>query len=267
MTPNGDSSGELTTVRFGLTRRASLSARIVSAADGSVVRTLLARAVRPAGSRSLTWDGTLGGGAPAPDGRYQVEVTAEDGVEQVSRLANIVVDRTLGDASLAPAVLSPNGDGRADSLQVGYELTRSAEVTVRVRRKGRLLRTILAESQAAGAHTVGWNGLLRGRKRLADGTANVVVVATTALGTRRLHLPVGSTRGAPVVRVLSLRMGKRVARLRLTLSEDARLRLWYGRRSWRDGDSVVVTRQAGERRHPAPRPHAASSASSPGTKA
>jgi flagellar hook assembly protein FlgD len=247
ITPNGDSSGERTTVRFGLTRRASLSVRIVRASDGSPVRTLLAPAVRPAGARSLTWDGTLGSGAPAPDGRYRVEISAEDGSEQASRSADLVVDRTLGGASASPVVLSPNGDGSADALRVAYELTRSATVVVKVRRGGRLLRTVLGESQqAAGGHTVGWNGLLRGGKRLADGTVTLVVVARTSLGTRKLYLPVTLDTRAPALRVRSLHLVKGVARLRFTLSESARVRIWYGREGWRDGDSVVVYRPAGE---------------------
>jgi hypothetical protein len=41
-------------------------------------------------------------------------------------------------------------------------------------------------------------------------------------------------------------MVRGVARLRLALSEPAQLRLWYGRKGWRDGDSVLASRPAGE---------------------
>jgi flagellar hook assembly protein FlgD len=246
LTPNGDWSGELATVRFGLTRRASLSVRVVDAADGSSVRTLLASAVRPAGARSLTWDGTLGSGAPAPDGRYRVEISAEDGVEHVTRSAGLVLDRALGGVWAAPTVFSPNGDNRADVAQVGFELTRSATVAVQVRRSGRIVRTLFAGTLGAGAHEVAWNGILRKRLRLSDGGATAAVVATTSLGTRRLYRPLRLDTRAPVVRIRSLRMVRGVARLRLALSEPAQLRLWYGRKGWRDGDSVLASRPAGE---------------------
>src|SRR5262245_33429448 len=67
VTPNGDWSGERTTVRFGLNRRAQLSARVVGVSTGSPVRTLLASATRSAGRRSVSWDGRSTGGNPVPD--------------------------------------------------------------------------------------------------------------------------------------------------------------------------------------------------------
>ncbi len=246
VTPNGDWSGESTTVRFGLTRRAVLSVRVVSESSGNGVRTLLASSERPAGPRSLSWDGRTGGGSVVPDGRYRIEVSAEAGVEQVSRSARVVVDRTLGGVFVSPAVFSPDGDGRADALELGYELTRSATVRVQVRRSGEVLRTLRNGSQTAGSHTLAWNGRVRGA-RLADGSASVVVRATTTtLGTRRLARPVELDTRAPVVRVLSLTTVKGAMRLRLRLSESAELQVWHGRETWRDGGSFVVTRPAGE---------------------
>ena len=180
-----------------------------------------------------------------PDGRYRIEVSAEAGVEQVSRSARVVVDRTLGGVFVSPAVFSPDGDGRADALELGYELTRSATVRVQVRRSGEVLQLARNGSQTAGSHTLAWNGRVRGA-RLADGSASVVVRATTPLGTRRLDRPVELDTRSPVVRVLSLRMVEGAMRLRLRLSEPARLRIWHGRETWRDGGSFVVTRPAGE---------------------
>jgi len=244
VTPNGDWSGEHTTVRFGLTRRALLGVRVVSVSTGNSVRTLLASAVRPAGPRSMSWNGTTGGGAPVPDGRYRIKVSAEDGVEQVSRSLRVVVDRTLGGVFVSPAVVSPNGDGRADVLEIGYELTRTATVRAQIRRGGDILRTVLNESQEAGARGVAWNGRAQGA-RLTDGRATVVILATTSLGTRKLSRPVELDTRPPVVRVLSLRMVRGVMRLRLRLSEPAELQVWHGRETWRDGGSFTVTRPAG----------------------
>ncbi|HSE82760.1 MAG TPA: FlgD immunoglobulin-like domain containing protein [Gaiellaceae bacterium] len=244
VTPNGDWSGESTTVRFGLNRRAVLGVRVVSESTGNDIRTLLASSERRAGLRSLSWDGRTGGGSVVPDGRYRIEVSAEAGVEQVSRSVRVVVDRTLGGFFVSPAVFSPNGDGRADALELGYELTRSATVRVQIRRSGQVVRTLQSRSQTAGSHTLTWNGRVQGVK-LADGAASVVVRATTTLGTRRLGRPVELDTRSPVVRVLSLRMVEGAMRLRLRLSEPAELRVWYGRETWRDGGSFVVTRPAG----------------------
>jgi len=69
-------------VRFRLNRRAVLGARVVSASTGNSVRTLLASSERPAGRRSLSWDGRTSGGGVVADGRYRIEVSAEAGVEE-----------------------------------------------------------------------------------------------------------------------------------------------------------------------------------------
>jgi flagellar hook assembly protein FlgD len=246
VTPNGDWSGERTSVRFGLNRRALLSVRVVSVSTGNPVRTLLASATRSAGRRSVSWDGRSIGGTPVPDGRYRIEVSAESGVEQVTRSIRVVVDRTLGGVVASPRVFSPNGDGAADRLEIDYELTRGATVRVQIRRGGELLRTVFNRSQAAGAHTAAWNGRAHGA-RVADGDATAVVFATTSLGTRKLSRSLEIDTKAPVVHVLSLRTVKGVMRLRLHLSEHAKLlRVWHGRETWSDGGSFVVERPAGD---------------------
>jgi flagellar hook assembly protein FlgD len=245
LTPNGDWSGESTTIRFGLTRRAALGARVVSVSSGTAVRTLLASSVRTAGVRSLRWDGRSSGGTLVADGQYRIEVSAEDGPEQVTRSILVVVDRTLGSVSAAPAAFSPNRDGRADGLEIGYALIRPASVQVQIRRGGKVVRTLVDATQPPGAYGVRWGGRIDNGRRLSDGAARAVVLASTSLGRRKLSRSIVLDRRGPVVRVRSLRMMKGVARLRLTLSESARLRIWYGRSEWRGGDVVEVTRPAG----------------------
>jgi flagellar hook assembly protein FlgD len=239
LTPNGDGSGELIRVSFGLTRRALLGVRVLNA-SGTSVRTLLASASRPAGPFSLSWDGRTGGGALVPDGRYRIEVSAEDGPEDVTRTAPVVVDRTLGGLAATPAVVSPNGDGRVDTLAVGYELTRTATVEVKIRRSGKLVRTLLDRPQDAGAHTIGWNGRLHGRAA-SDGTVTVRVTAETSLGKRRLERSIRLDTRDPVVTVRSLKRVNGLLRLRLRLSEAADLAIRYGQ----SGPIVRTSRPAG----------------------
>jgi hypothetical protein len=246
LTPNGDWSGEHTTVIFGLTRRASLAVRVLNASSGSPVRTLLTRAVRTAGARSMSWDGTAGDGSPVPDGRYRIEVTAEDGPESVARTVDLVVDRTLGDVSARPSAISPNGDRRADGLRIRYALTRAATVRVEIRRQGKVLRRLVRPvSQGIGSYVVPWDGLAKG-VRAPDGSATAVVLARTSLGTRKLTRAVRVDTRPPVVRVRSLRMSRGVSHLRFWLSETAEVTIWYGRDTWRDGRSFVQDRSGGE---------------------
>jgi flagellar hook assembly protein FlgD len=245
VTPNGDWSGESTAIRFRLTRRAELGARVVSESSGTLVRTLLASSVRSAGVRSLRWDGRSSGGSLVADGRYRVEISAEDGPEQVTRSVRVVVDRTLGRVSALPAAFSPNGDGRAERLEIGYALTRSASVRVQIRRNGDVVRTLLSAAQGAGTYGLRWSGWLGNGHRLSNGKATVVVLARTSLGRRKLTRPVVLDRRAPVVRVRSLQTRNGTTRVRLTLSESARLRIWFGRSGWRGGYVTEVTRPAG----------------------
>ncbi len=245
LTPNGDGSGESAAVRFGLTRRAVLGVRVLDAATGAVVRTLLPNAERAAGSSSTSWNGRNNAGALTPDGRYQIEVSAADGAEQVRRTVDVVVDTTLGAFSASPSRVSPNGDGRAERLGIGYTLTRAAGVKVQIRRRGKTIHTVLGATQPAGVHSVLWNGRGPGRKRVTDGPLTAVVLATTTLGTRTLSQPFVLDTTAPAIRVLRVRRVNGVVRLRFSLSEAARLRIWWGRNRWSDGGFVDRSGRAG----------------------
>jgi hypothetical protein len=194
----------------------------------------------------MSWDGTAGDGSPVPDGRYRIEVTAEDGPESVARTVDLVVDRTLGDVSARPSAISPNGDRRADGLRIRYALTRAATVRVEIRRQGKVLRRLVRPvSQGIGSYVVPWDGLAKG-VRAPDGSATAVVLARTSLGTRKLTRAVRVDTRPPVVRVRSLRMSRGVSHLRFWLSETAEVTIWYGRDTWRDGRSFVQDRSGGE---------------------
>jgi flagellar hook assembly protein FlgD len=250
ITPNGDWSGEQTAISFRVSRRATLGVRVVNAASGTLVRTLLARAARSAGAFSLVWKGRDGTGAFVPDGRYRIEVSAEAGVEQVERSAIVVVDRTLGGVSAAPTILSPNGDGMRERLRIGFELTRQAVVRVQIRRNGKVVRTVLSGTLAAGSYAATWDGKRADGSPAGQGPASAVVLATTSLGQRALSRPIRVDTVRPVVRILSLRRSAGVVRLRFSLSEAAQVRIWYGRSHWRDGDSIVRQRTAGTHAFP-----------------
>ncbi|HET7566384.1 MAG TPA: FlgD immunoglobulin-like domain containing protein [Gaiellaceae bacterium] len=60
---------------------------------GEVVATA-AETSYPAGVQTVSWDGTLADGTPAPDGRYTVRVTVTDSVTTLTRSAPLSVDST-----------------------------------------------------------------------------------------------------------------------------------------------------------------------------
>jgi hypothetical protein len=129
------------------------------------------------GSGSLldwTWDATV-----APPGRYTYEIDAD-----AARPATGVVGggATTGGLSLtaspASAVLTPNGDGRSDSLTVRWTLDAAADVTATVLdANDEEVATLLAASKPAGSYTLVWKGAA-----LPDGQYRIVLDASAASG-------------------------------------------------------------------------------------
>ena len=133
----------------------------------------------------MTLDGT-----GLPDGLYSVVVSARTpgGTEVVQSLP-LTVSRTLGLVSIAPSAFSPNGDGRADRLAIGFMLNAPATVTVKVLREGRWVASLLQPTTfAAGPERVVWDGS-RSDGTLADGTFSAVVEVTDEVGTVAFATP------------------------------------------------------------------------------
>ena len=159
-----------------------------------------------------------------PDGSYTVQLVAQgdDGALAEATIP-LTVTRTLGFGTAAPAVFSPNGDGRADRLAIRFRLAVPAEVKVRVLRDGTWVATPFAGTLPAGPRGVVWDGSKR-LGRLLDGSYTAVVEASEPLGTSLLSLPFVSDTRAPLVQFLS---GHRV---RVRVSEPATLVLRIGGR-------------------------------------
>ena len=98
-------------------RRPSLSTLLDAA--GQPLAELMPATAQPPGEHTLSFDG-LG----QPDGVYTIVVTAVGSRSgcRSARQALVTVTRTLGPASVRPAVLSPNGDGKGDRLVVSFQL-------------------------------------------------------------------------------------------------------------------------------------------------
>ena len=145
-------------------------------------------------------------GATLPDGLYTVVVTARTRPAGGGRqLVPLGVSRTLGLVSATPELFSPNGDGRNDSLELGFSLTVPAEVRVRILREGRWVASPHAASYPAGAHLFTWDGV-RASGPLRDGTYSAVVEATdAALGSVSAAVPFASDTTAPRVGFLPAR--------------------------------------------------------------
>jgi hypothetical protein len=119
---------------FRLRREDSLDAVIVDA-DGEPVRKLTSGDERSPGRVVLRWDGRTDGGVLAPDGAYRLRIHLDEErrtivVPNVFRLDTEPPTAEL--LSLAPRVLSPDGDGRRDSATLEVGLSEAARPIVLV---------------------------------------------------------------------------------------------------------------------------------------
>ena len=202
ISPNGDGLADTTTVTYTTSAAATVSAALLDA-SGAVLADLVPATRQTAGTHTFAFDG-LG----LPDGIYRIALTAIDPAGAVvTAELQIVLSRTLGSPSLSPSVFSPNGDGNADELRVGFALAAPATVRLRVLRDGKWVATLTNSVFPAGRQTVVWDGT----KRVGvapDGEYTAVIDATDTVGTTTVTLPFLRDANAP-----RLRLAARPARL------------------------------------------------------
>ncbi len=231
LTPNGDAIGDIVRIKFTVSKTATLALRVETEA-GAPVGTIASARPLAHGTTTVSWRGSFSG-TPVADGRYQVVAVVTAGAEQATRKAPLTIDRTLGGLTVAPGLFSPNGDGRRETVQIGFTLTQTAGVRLRVLQGTKTVATLLTGSAAAGLHTVTWNGA-----KTTDGKLRVIADATTLLGTRTLERAVVRDTRKPRATILEARKraGGGVV-LKIRLDEPALLVLRL--------DQETVKRQAG----------------------
>jgi hypothetical protein len=211
ITPNADGADDATTLTYTTTAASTVDVTLLDAAGG-VVTQLLEPTRQPAGEHTLIFDG-LG----LPDGVYTFVVTAigDDGARVTSPVTTRIT-RTLGQATVAPAIFAPGAAGRPRRLGVTFQLAAAATVRVRILRDGKWVATPFKGALAPGPQLVGWDGAKR-LGRALDGSYTAVVEATDAVGTAAITLPFLKDTTPPRLRVLA---GKKP---RLWVSEPASL--------------------------------------------
>jgi flagellar hook assembly protein FlgD len=109
-------------------------------------------------------------------------------------------------ASAETDAISPNGDGNLDTVPVMYSLSEDATVTVQVLDDNRSpVRTLVEEElQAAGQHTVVWDGLDRLGQVLPDGRYFMQVAAQATLRSSASTVQVDVDTEPPIIRLANL---------------------------------------------------------------
>jgi hypothetical protein len=195
ISPNGDGQADSARVTYSMSASATVTVTLHDAA-GVQLATIGTPVRLAAGEHSFTFDG-LG----QPDGIYTLVVTAVDGLGvSVTSQLTIAITRTLATAALAPALLTPNGDGDGDALTVTFQLAVPATVRLRVLRDDKWVATPFTGPLPAGAQSIGWNGAKRAGKTL-DGSYAAVIDVTDAVGTATVSLPFLLDAHPPVVKL------------------------------------------------------------------
>ena len=197
ITPNGDGQADTTTISYTLSANANVTVSVLDAA-GATVAQLEPKQWRRAAARSVLFDPK-----DLADGAYLVHVTANaTGGRSATVDVPVTVTRTLGLITLAPATITPNGDGRNDTLSLVVPLGAPATLTVRILRDGKWVATPFAAAADAGTQSVTWDGSKRVGKPL-DGLYVASIEVVDAVGTATAELPFALDANAPVVRVVS----------------------------------------------------------------
>ncbi|MEX2210272.1 MAG: N-acetylmuramoyl-L-alanine amidase [Gaiellaceae bacterium] len=202
VSPNGDGYADTTTISYFLAAPATVSATVAGA-------TLFSES-KPAGEHNFGFAGET-----LPDGAHTILLRARNGTEVTAQVP-VVVNRTLGYARVESPLVSPNGDGRLDSVRATFLLGASADVRLRVLREGKWVANVFNGPLAVGEQTLAWDGR-KPHGPLRDGAYELELTATNATGVVSQRVPVLVDTQPPAARLLSL------TPLRVRIGEPGRL--------------------------------------------
>ena len=197
ITPNADGSNDSTTVNFTLGTQAQVVAQVLDP-GGAPLLTLL-NEQRLAGNNSFEW-----GAHVLPDGRYRLVVTATSSAtrKSVTKSVDVVVDRTLAGLDAVPRVISPNGDGVADTMAFSFMLAQNVPVRLDIEQNAAVVATPFQGQLGIGPHTLDWDGTANGAP-LPDGAYVAVVTVTDQLGDIQLSLPITIDTTPPILTIVN----------------------------------------------------------------
>jgi hypothetical protein len=221
--PTCDCAKSTARLSFRLREEDRLDAVVVDS-DGEPVRALASGEERSPGRVVYRWDGRTDAGTPAPDGAYRLRVHLDEQrrtivVPNVFRLDTEAPSVEL--VSLAPRILSPDGDGRRDSATLEISLGETARPIVLVDGD----RAEFGRLAEAGEAELDWSGTSEGTD-LANGTYVVGVEARDRAGN------LSSPSSGITVRIHYVTLGRSSYRarrdgvLRFRVSSDAERIRW-----------------------------------------
>jgi Phosphodiester glycosidase len=178
LSPNGDGVGDAETFSYRVVR----PSHVVATLDGPGGATItLATGAASPGLHALAWNG-ISGGSPAAEGSWTFAVTGTD-----DRNVTTTAERTFSlDDTLSSLGVAIGLHGWPTAT---FGLTRTAKILVQIQRpNGVPVATLRSGQRAAGPEQATWRGRIGGR-RAPGGRYQVVVQATSSVGTSSLAAP------------------------------------------------------------------------------
>ena len=231
ITPNADGSADVMTVSFTLGTASLVTAQVLD--EGGAPMLTLVNEQRTAGNNSFEW-----GAHVLVDGRYRIVVTAKTGTKAVTKIADVVVDRTLAGLQAMPMVISPNGDGVNDGTTLSFALAQNVPVRLDILQAGVIVGSPFQGQLGIGPQTLEWNGSGFGAP-LFDGTYQATITVTDQLGDVQLAVPITIDDTPPKLALLDK------ATLKFTLDEPATVTLLVNQKT-----RIVLGEQKGTFRIP-----------------
>ncbi len=184
ISPNGDGTGDATTIRGRFTESVAWTLQIKGSGGG-----IKFQATGSGSTFETTWNGKSGGN-PVADGPYQVELTGVDPwANPAARATRTLVVDTVAPAltSLTPGAeearwFSPNGDGVRDTIDVSATSSESGTLNARVIDVGGSLVKKWTTSTGTSATTVTWDGRNTAGAYVPDGVYRLRVAPQDAAG-------------------------------------------------------------------------------------
>jgi FlgD Ig-like domain len=236
--PVCDCDSRVATIQFRLRKPDRVRLQIVDG-NGDVVRTLVPGRRLRRGTVTYTWNGRDDQGRFVPQGVYEPRVHLADQHRTIDLPNEMRVDTTAPGitlVSVAPRMLSPEGDGRADRVVVQYKTSEPAHGVLYVDGA----RVVFTRRQLERSSLV-WNGRVGGN--------------TVKPGVHRLQLAAEDRAGnlsqpgkpfAVIVRYVSLArdriLAKAGTRFGVRVSADARVHWQLGARSGRAAPGTMILR-------------------------
>jgi flagellar hook assembly protein FlgD len=212
ISPDGDGQADSVAVRYRLGRTSNVTMTVLDSLGNPLSSLPLGQRLVGSHTFTLTADSY-------PDGSYQLQLSAEAGTSRVSTTIPFVVNRTLVRLVTDRPRLSPNGDGRNDSLLLAFGLTLPSEITVEARTRSVAQPVTGPSPFLPGEQALPWDGRLASGARIPDGTYTLAVTATNTSGVVTQGVPLVVDTRAPVLRRISTRP------LRVRVGEAATVRL------------------------------------------